>query len=228
MPASDAQIRANRENAKKSTGPRDTTASRANALTHGLTATTVLPEREAADVQRRFLAYCAELKPSGQVGLALAMRAATLSARMERCVVYETAMLTDRVRQAEADFVPPEGVVAAVAAKLRDEAGKRALFDDSKEAGLARKYEAAAERGFFRCLKELRQHERGVMAGQEADIDAKLASFSDDEMGDDEFDRMCVELEAEAPPEPGAAARVGSLGVSRGRIDVPITIGKPR
>ena len=42
----------------------------------------------------------------------------------------------------------------------REEAGRRALFDPSKEATLARRYEAAAERGLFRALKEFRQVER--------------------------------------------------------------------
>jgi len=148
MPASEAQIRSNRENSKKSTGPvteEGKNASRANALKHRLTATKVLPEREAAEVQRRYRTYCAELNPSGEVGYALILRAATLSARMERCVEYETAILTERVRRAEADFVPPEGVDDAEAMRLRQEAGKRALFDPSKEADRARKYEAAAE-----------------------------------------------------------------------------------
>ena len=39
----------------------------------------------------------------------------------------------------------------------RSEAPARAMFDTSKEAVLARKYEAAAERGLFRTLKEFRQ-----------------------------------------------------------------------
>ena len=148
MPASEAQIRANRENsklAKGATTPAGREASRANAYRHGLTATTVLPEREAAEVERRFEAYCRELKPSGEVGLDLALRAAILATRMERCVEYETAVLTERVRRAEADFEAPEGVDEATAARLRVEAGKRTLFDASHEATLARKYEADAE-----------------------------------------------------------------------------------
>jgi hypothetical protein len=47
---------------------------------------------------------------------------------------------------------------------MRDLAARRALFDPSREATLARKYEAAAERGFFRALKELRQVEREAKA----------------------------------------------------------------
>jgi hypothetical protein len=42
----------------------------------------------------------------------------------------------------------------------REEAPTRALFDPSKEATLARRYEAAAERGMFRSLRDLRQLER--------------------------------------------------------------------
>jgi len=45
----------------------------------------------------------------------------------------------------------------ATTALDRAEAGERALFDPSKEATLARKYEAAAERGFYRALREFRE-----------------------------------------------------------------------
>jgi len=231
MPASEAQIRANRENSKKSTGPvteEGKNTSRANALKHGLTATKVLPEREAAEVQRRYRTYCAELNPSGEVGYALVLRAATLSARMERCVEYETAVLTDRVRQAEAAFVPPEGVDDAEAMRLRQEAGKRALFDPSKEAQLARQYEAAAERGFFRSLKELRQHEKELEATAEEDIDDPLASISEGEMTDEEFDRMLAETESTTPPRPQSRAILDDLMPSRDRSDVPITVGQRR
>ncbi|WP_435021855.1 hypothetical protein TA3x_002594 [Tundrisphaera sp. TA3] len=41
----------------------------------------------------------------------------------------------------------------------RAEAGDRALFDPSKEAQLARRYEAAAERGLFRALREFHEVE---------------------------------------------------------------------
>ena len=54
MPASEAQVAANRANAARSTGPETVEgkeASRANAYKHGLTATKVFPEREAAEVQ---------------------------------------------------------------------------------------------------------------------------------------------------------------------------------
>ena len=41
----------------------------------------------------------------------------------------------------------------------RAEAGERALFDPSREAALARRYESEARRGFFQALKEFRKVE---------------------------------------------------------------------
>jgi hypothetical protein len=52
----------------------------------------------------------------------------------------------------------------------RAEAVDRALFDTSKEAILARKYEAATERALFRTLKELRQVEDEAAQGIRSEI----------------------------------------------------------
>jgi hypothetical protein len=161
MPASEARIQANRANAARSTGPKTEEGkarSRANALRHGLTGDgVVLPEEAAAEVERLSLAFRDELKAEGEVGHALAHRMAVMAVRMDRSVDQETAALSERVRRALDEFEVPEGVDAAEAERLRAEAGRRAMFDPSKEATLTRKYEAAAERCFFRSLKELRQ-----------------------------------------------------------------------
>ena len=50
----------------------------------------------------------------------------------------------------------------------RRRAADMALFDPSKEAILARKYEAAAERCYFRCLKELKEMRREARRSEEA------------------------------------------------------------
>jgi hypothetical protein len=164
MPASEAQIQANRQNSARSTGPKTPEGkenSRRNSLKHGLTGEgVVLIEKDAAEVERISRAMESELNPSGTMGYVLIRRFATLAVRLDRSAVQETAALTERVRQAEADFVSPEGVDEAEAAKLRLEACHRAMFDPSKEATLARKYEAAAERGLYRALKEFRQVEK--------------------------------------------------------------------
>ncbi len=138
MAASEAQIRPNQASTKDRDRRRDRPPER----------------RYAAEVERQFAELQEELQPSGEVGQALARRAAVCSVRMDRAVLQETASLSERVRKAEADFQAPEGVNAVEAERLRAEAGARAMFDPSQEATLARRYEASAERGFFRALKE--------------------------------------------------------------------------
>lgn len=232
MPASAAQIAANKANAAKSTGPKTPEgkeASRANAYKHGLTASKVLTEREAAEVDRRSVAFLKELNPSGEVGEALVRHAARMSVRMERCGELENAALTEHVRRVLAEFVPPEGVTdAAEIARLRKEVERRALVDVSKEASLARKYEAAAERSFFRALKELRLHEKAMKAAEAEMFEEKLGSILPGAMSDDEFDALYAE--AVLPTPRGHASPVGSVdfSTSKGRIDVPISIGKRR
>jgi hypothetical protein len=236
MAASEARILANKANAARSTGPKTPEGkarSRANSFKHGLTGEgIVLPNEDAAEVDRRLAAFEVELKPSGEVGRALVRRAAMLSVRMDRGVSQETAHLSERVRQAEADFLAPEGLDEDTIAQLRAEAGARAMFDPSKEACLARKYEAAAERGFFRALKELRQLETKAKANapdiDEDNFKMTLGSFLQFQKDDAEFDAMYPE-EAPMPPtrassrfEPAPLPPIG------GRFDVPITIGRSR
>ena len=236
MPATEAQIRANQANARKSTGPKTDEgkqASRANAYKHGLTGSgTVMPEREAAEIERRVLGFEAELQPTGEVGLALARHAATMSVRMERCARYENITSTDRVRRALDEFVPPEGADEAEIARLRGELSLQASFDPSREASLARKYEAAAERGFFRALKELRLIEKTHKA-EEAEFEAEmtqagLGSFSPGDMTDAEFDAMLARETPKAPPQGSRTAAPVDLGGPMDRFDVPLTIGRRR
>ena len=233
---SEARIAANRANSLKSTGPRTPEGreqSRQNSFKHGMTgAGVVLSNEDAAEVERRSKAFRSELNPSGEVGEVLVRRAAVCSVRMDRGVAQETAALSERVRQAEADFVAPEGVSPEEAAKLRAEAGRRALFDPSKEASLARKYEAAAERGFFRALKELRQLEKQAKADESAVEEEAyrraLGSFL-----------PIGEVVAAAEPEPPAPAPMPAPRVIKqprtillehipGYSDVPFAIGRPR
>ena len=244
MPAtSEARIAANRANSLKSCGPKSIEGkerSRANALKHGLTGEgVVLSNEDAAEVNRRFAAFQDELRPSGEVGLALVRRAAVCSVRMERGVSQETAALSERVCQAEADFEVPEGVDAAEGARLRAEAGRRAMFDPSKEASLARKYEAAAERGFFRALKELRQLEKQAKAADPSvgfdSYRRELGSFLPLEEIDAGLDAIEARLDARdremampAPSRRPSAASPAAPPAYGGWVDVPFTIGRAR
>jgi hypothetical protein len=208
MPATEAQIRANQANSAKSCGPRTPEgkmASRANAVTHGLTATVVLPQREAAEVERRFLSFCEELQPSGDVGMSLVRVIASMSVRVERGAAIETSMLTERVRLVEAEFVAPEGVSETEAATLRHEAVKRAMFDDSKQAILMRKYETAALRAFFKALHELRLLDKKAKAVRGANAQAELASILPPDLSslsDEDFEELYQKSIASATQGP--------------------------
>ncbi len=106
MTCSPARLAANRANALKSTGPKTEggkAASRCNALKHGLTGEGVaLSGEDAAEVARRFEAIRGELHPRGELADYLARRVATLTLRVERCVLQESAALSTRVARAEA------------------------------------------------------------------------------------------------------------------------------
>jgi hypothetical protein len=172
MPTGEARIRSNQNNAQMSTDPRTEAGkmrSRSNAVKHGLTGEGIaLPAEDAAEVDRLARSFEAELKPSGDVGRTLVRRMALAAVRMDRSADQELASLTERVRQVDAEFDAEwpavEGEVDPDRERLRAEAARRAMFDPSKPACLARKYEASAERCFFRSLKELRLVEKAARA----------------------------------------------------------------
>jgi hypothetical protein len=240
MPASEAQIRANQANSKLSKGPTSEAGkerSRASSYKHGLTgAGIVMPAADAAEVQSRADAIAAETNASGVIGHSLARIAALNSVRIERGADQQTAALSEHVRRVEADFVPPEGADEAEAARLREEAIRIAMFDPSREAALARQYQAAAERGFLRALTELRRLEKQARANQpgmdEAAFEKVLASFS---RINQQMDRRLDDLDAKYPEptpklrlEPSKRFDPLDLSPERSRIDVPFSIGRPR
>ncbi len=108
MPASEARIRANLENSKRSTGPRTQEGkerSRRNSLKHGMTGGgIVLVEEDEAEVARRIEEFEEDLQPRGRVARYLTRRAAVLSVRVERCEQQEAAALSEKARNAGVAF----------------------------------------------------------------------------------------------------------------------------
>jgi len=94
----------------------------------------------------------------------------------------------------------------------RRHAAEVALFDPSKEAILARKYEAAAERGFFRALKELRELRREAGEGPAPRSRRSLASIFPD-----------PPAEPLPPPRPPSGPAPAPVLPSD---EVPITVGR--
>jgi hypothetical protein len=236
MPASEAKIAANRQNSAKSTGPKTPEGkevSRRNSFKHGLTgAGIVLPNEDVAEVEERLKSYREDLQPVGQVAEDLARRAAVLSVRLDRCVSHETASIAGRIRQAEADFVAPTGEDGATVAQLKAEAKARAMFDASKEATLARKYEAAIERGFFKALKELRQLAKESQAAQPVvdheSFRAMVASFDQFQAECDAFEAENFDEDLRTRPNYAKRAEVAPVLPPSAPVDVPITIGRRR
>jgi hypothetical protein len=244
MPTSEARIRANRQNAAKSTGPKTPggkEASRANALKHGLTGGgVVLPERDAAEVERLATAFLDEFQVEGEVGRMLADRMATMAVRMKRSVEQESAALGERVRRMMDEFEAPEGIDdPAEVDRLRTLAGKIALFDDSKSACLARKYEAATERCFYRTLKELQQlngasrparaHEATKEIAKQAKSSlARLGSFLPAPSKPPVTPAKPISTPSKRVLEPVRPALAGWDPFAVGQVDVPIAIGKLR
>ena len=155
MACSEAQRVANQANAARSTGPKTEAgkaASRRNSLKHGLTgAGIVLPHEDEAAITARFADFEADLRPEGGVAHFLTRRLALLSIRLDRAAIHESAALTVRIRELATTGDEADG------SAVDPDAAVRAQFDPSEGATLARRYEAATERAFFRTLKEIRQ-----------------------------------------------------------------------
>ena len=96
-----AQIKANRKNAKKSTGPRTEegkTRSAKNALKHGLLARdTVLPGEDPADFDSQLSALEADIQPANSLEFELVRQIADAQWRMRRLTRLETGFLAAAV-----------------------------------------------------------------------------------------------------------------------------------
>ena len=104
--ATAAQIEANRRNAQKSTGPkteRGKARAKLNAVTHGMTARTimpVLPQEDPKELEDRIQQAITAMKPRNPLELDLVCRAVRLAGELDRAERVGTAHLAHRVRMA--------------------------------------------------------------------------------------------------------------------------------
>jgi hypothetical protein len=101
------QIEANRRNARRSTGPRTACGkarSRLNAVTHGLTAQTlILAAEEEPEYQRRLAAWRADLAPCNPYEEELVRQTVSLSWRLDRADRVQAALLADWIANGPAE-----------------------------------------------------------------------------------------------------------------------------
>src|SRR5438309_4957723 len=127
--ASPEQIRANRNNAKKSTGPKCTDITRFNGLKHGLRAEeVVLPGEDPSEFEAERNAWLRDWGPMSRTRAVLVERAAVASWRLRRATRAEAALRRQRGEEAASAFDLDE------AARVQRAIGR---FDDDPAAALS-------------------------------------------------------------------------------------------
>ena len=144
--ATKKQLIANRKNAKKSTGPKDTSLTRLNALKHGILSEEVLLEGEKRrDLEELGKRLRQELAPQGELEIILVDRIISSIWRLKRALRVESAIMSYDYEEGLHDY---EG-------KPRDErqACRRMFWGKDNETVL--RYETTIERQIYKALHEL-------------------------------------------------------------------------
>ena len=183
MKTTRAQIKANRNNAKKSTGPRTEqgkTRVAKNALKHGLLARdTVLPGEDPAEFDSQLSALEADIQPANSLEFELVRQIADAQWRMRRLTRLETGFLAaavdDQRRYMEKrrpDELRPgyDGETLLLGS---------AMLDRTQAFVHLARYDGHLSRRFFRAVKQLRDlrhdereaHEARSSAGSHASAD---------------------------------------------------------
>ena len=222
MKTTRAQIRANRKNAKKSTGPRteDGNARVAkNALKHGLLARdTVLPGEDPTEFDRQLSALEADIQPANSLEFELVRQIADSQWRMRRLTRLETGFLaaaldeTSRyMEKRRPDELRPgyDGETLLLGS---------AMLDRTQAFVHLARYDGHLSRRFFRAVKQLADLRRDERKAQEARSSSPSYTSADPDPYRGRY------VPAQAPPTidtpSPAAARIGFRG---GRASAPQT-----
>lgn len=179
------RTQANRENARRSTGPKDTTATRFNAVKHGLLSEGVTE----LDGPQTFPDFCAkieaELKPVGEVEGFLTRRVALGMVRLKRAALLEAEFLTAQLNPpvTETSFNDVGRMLAEMEAKtvVLDPGLPARLSADAVDAlaNTFARYETMTENRVYRALNQLERMQR-LRRGEKLPLPASgepLASF---------------------------------------------------
>ena len=144
--ATKKQLIANRKNAKRSTGPKDTSLTRLNALKHGILSKEVLLEGEKRkDLEELGRRLRQELAPQGELEIILVDRIISSLWRLKRALKVESAGMSWSY----------EHGLQTWDGRPRDE--RQACMDMfmGKEHERMQRYETTIERQIYRALHEL-------------------------------------------------------------------------
>ena len=179
-----AQIKANRNNAKKSTGPRTKEGknrSAKNALKHGLLARdTVMPGEDPADFDKQLGALEADIQPANSLEFELVRQIADAQWRMRRLTRLETGFLAaavdDQRRHLEKrrpDELRPgyDGETLLLGS---------AMLDRTQAFVHLARYDGHLSRRFFRAVKQLADLRRDERKAREPRSSASPYAPTDD------------------------------------------------
>jgi hypothetical protein len=196
--ATAAQINANRLNALRSSGPRTEAGkavSRFNALSHGLEARSlVIPGEDPAQLEALAVDYHRQFGPIGPT---------------ENFLV-ETLVKADWDRRR---YTRLEGLVLQ-AQFAAEKSGALDAFS-AKPVQLVYRRLAAAERSYFRALKELRRFQKERFAQEEAQAEADAAAASQPLKPPTPISAPEIGFVPEEPPQTGAPAAPDSANPPR-------------
>ena len=161
-----SQIFANQRNAQASTGPKSPegkSASSRNATKHGLAGTfQVLPHESQADFDRLLQRYCVEFQPRAENEYFFTLQMAQARWKLARFQRIEAAVVEKMTAEADPGQSPDAVIAAAMLEKLNN--AFTAL----------QRYSAAAERSYYKALRELT---RGRAAEQKQSEDADISAI---------------------------------------------------
>jgi hypothetical protein len=175
---SQAKLAANRENAQKSTGPKDTSVTRYNAIKHGLMSKDVLmageSKQELAELGRQLRA---EMQPEGELEEILVDRIVSSVWRLKRSIRIETGYIEAEYEDCKYsrlghDAKSPGGIWNSVVT--------RELSQGNGWLNLSR-YETMLEKQIYRALHELQRLQsarRGERPPLPVAIDVDVSSQS--------------------------------------------------
>ena len=217
MKTTRARIKANRNNAKKSTGPRTEegkTSVSKNALKHGLLARdTVLPGEDPADFDSQLSALEADIQPANSLEFELVRQIADSQWRMRRLTRLETGFLAaalDETRRYMEKRRPDELRPGYDGETLL--LGSAMLDRTQAFVHLAR-YDGHLSRRFFRAVKQLSDLRRDESKARQA----RSSAGSHTHVDPDPYRGRYVPAQAPPPidtPSP-TAARIGFRASSK-------------